>query len=195
MLLAYNSSERDWELKQPFFSSLTISGVTYDFAHLEPFTMRFNSVKAGRELRVNVRFSNHCFTRSLIDDELPNEELLLIDHNNRSRIFCFVRYHLSKNLPNIIRSLNNAKCKVHETTSRRNFNYSLEINNPNGPYHVFFKISKSTGMYAKMQDLTMFVESAYHEFPLGKKPDVLGRIGFHVLCTNTYLGKPTSTRR
>ncbi len=64
-----------------------------------------------------------------------------------------------------------------------------------GPYHLFFEISKTVGDATKMQDLDLFVESAYHEDPIGKTPILLGKIGFHVLCTNVYLRKPISTKR
>ncbi|ELV7510824.1 TPA: hypothetical protein P2Q98_004519 [Aeromonas veronii] len=180
---------------EPFFPPLVIEGVTYEFSHLDPFTMRFVSNSAHRQLRVNVRFSNHCFSYSPIDGQERPAPLMLFDHNDRERIFCPTRYRLSLSLPDIVRSLNNPKCKVYQTAARRNFNYSLQVDDPKGPYHLFFEISKSTGQAAQMQDLNMFVESAYHEEPIGKSPDLLGKIGFHVLCTNVYLRKPVATKR
>lgn len=180
--------------KEPFFSPLEIEGETYEFSHLDPFTMRFDSKNANRTLRINVRFSNHCFSYSQTDEALAPPTHLL-DHNGRSRIFCPIRYRLSLELPKIVRSLNNPKCKVHQTAAERNFNYSLQIDDPQGPYHLFFEVSKATGKSATMQDVNMFVESAYHEDPIGKSPVLLGRIGFHVLCTNVYLNKPVSTKR
>lgn len=178
-----------------FFPPVVIGDTTYEFHHLDPFTMRFESKSAKRTLRVNVRFSNHCFTYSTTGVVINDDHHLLRDHMNRERIFCPIRYKLSQKLPSIVHSLNNSACKVHETASRRNFNYSLQIDDPEGPYHLFFEITKTTGHAAKMQDLNIFIESAYHEDPSGNPPNLLGRIGFHVLCTNVFLGKPISTKR
>ncbi|ORJ64421.1 hypothetical protein B5717_22980 [Aeromonas hydrophila] len=179
----------------PFFPPLVIDGTTYQFSHLEPFTMRFVSKAAGRTLRVNVRFSNHCFSHSPEDGATYPSQLMLQDHNDKARVFCSIRYRLSVDLPAIVRSLNNPACKVYQTAARRNFNYSLEVSDPKGPYHLFFEVARTKGNDAKMQDLSLFVESAYHEDPLGEGPALLGRIGFHVLCTNVFMGKPVSTRR
>lgn len=121
---------------EPFFPPLVIEGVTYEFSHLDPFTMRFVSNSANRQLRVNVRFSNHCFSYSPIDGQERQAPLMLFDHNNRERIFCPTRYRLSLSLPDIVRSLNNSKCKVYQTAARRNFNYSLQVDDPKGPYHL-----------------------------------------------------------
>lgn len=183
------------QLNEPFFPPLCIDGVTYDFLHLEPFTMRFTSERANRQLRINVRFSNHCFSYSPTNEEERKAPYQLFDHNEKERVFCPVRYKLSLKLPNIVRSLNNQRCKVYQTAAKRNFNYSLQVDDPKGPYHLFFEVSKATGKSSQMQDVNMFVESAYHEEPIGNSPNLLGKIGFHVLCTNIYLKKPVSTKR
>ncbi len=178
-----------------FFPKLIIDGISYEFQHLDPFTMRFESKIANRQLRVNVRFSNHCFSHGPVDGFAYPDHLMLRDHGDRSRIFCPTRYRLSFDLPAIVRSMNNPQCKVFQTAARRNFNYSLEVQDPKGPYHLFFEISRAKGSVAKMQDLNLFIESAYYEEPVGNIPARLGRIGFQVLCTNVFLGKPVSTKR
>ena len=66
----------------PFFTPLSINGQIYDFQHLEPFTMSFHSQMASRNLRVNVRFSNHCFTHSPLDHTVYAPETILTDHGN-----------------------------------------------------------------------------------------------------------------
>lgn len=178
-----------------FFPSLIIADTTYEFLHLEPFTMRFDSKSAKKKLRVNVRFSNHCFSHSPVDGVPYSNEFKLHDHNGKDRIFCPIRFRLSQDLPKIVLSLNNPQCKVYQTAARRNFNYSLEIEDPRGPYHLFFEVSKTTGKAAGMQDLSLFLESAYPEDAERGKPDLLGRIGFHTLCTNVFLRKPVATKR
>lgn len=179
----------------PFFPQLSINSQTYEFDHLEPFTMAFNSQSASKILKVNVRFSNHCFTHAPQDKTQYAPEIILPDHGGRNRIFCQIRYRLSYMLGDVVRSLNNPKCKVYQTAVRRNFCYSIEIDNPKGPYHLFFEISKATGGASKMQDLNLFVESAYPEEPLGTPPDVVGRIGFQLLCSKVFLRQKVSTKR
>lgn len=179
----------------PFFPPLIIASKSYEFKHLEPFTMSFHSNKAAKNLRVNVRFSNHCFTHSPVLEETYSPDFLLPDHAGRERVFCPIRYNLSHSLEELVKGLNDPKCKVYQTAARRNFNYSIQIEDPAGPYHLFFEVSKATGEKKKMQDLSLFVESAYPELPVGDAPKLLGRIGFQLLCTNIYLNKPTSTKR
>lgn len=179
----------------PFFSPLSIGDQTYDFRHLDPFTMSFYSQMVSKDLRVNVRFSNHCFTHSPLEQAIYSPEFILTDHSSRIRIFCPTRYRLSHMLGEIVRGLNNPQCKVYQTASRRNFNYSLQIENPQGPYHLFFEVSKTTGAASSMQELDLFVESAYPEMPIGDSPALVGRIGFQLLCSKVFLRQPISTKR
>ena len=157
--------------------------------------MSFHSKAANKVLRVNVRFSNHCFSFKPDPAVSYDPELLLLDHANRERVFCPIRYQLSFDLPSIVRSLNNPQCKVYETSARRNYTYSLKIENPKGPYHLFFELSRDNTARGKQQDLNLFIESAYHEDPLKGSPATIGKIGFHVLCTNVDLRKPVATKR
>ena len=176
-----------------YFDPIVIGDNTYTFAHLSPFTMRFASLSARRELRVNVTFSNHCFSFSPEDNIVYPNSHHLLDQGGKPRIFCPIRYRLSKDLPELVRSLNNDKCYVWETKTRRNYNYSLEIVDPFGPYHLFMKVSRSTNL--RLQEVSVFIESAYHEDPEKGSPEVVGRIKFHTLCSNMYLNRKTSTRR
>lgn len=176
-----------------YFAPIEIGAETYTFEHLNPFTMRFSSISARRTLRVNITFSNHCFSFSPAEGGVYDDELKLVDHGNRPRIFCPIRYRLSKRVPEIVRSLNNDRCYVWETKTTRNFNYSIEIDDPEGPYHLFMKVTRSTNL--KQQEVSVFIESAYHEDPEKGPPDLLGRMKFHTLCSNVYLCKKTSTKR
>jgi hypothetical protein len=151
--------------------------------------MSFDSNNANKKLVINVVFTNHCFTRSYKHGEPINGMRLFDISTKRPRIFCPIRYRLSTELPRMIRDMNNGTVKVRETIARRNFVHSLKIEDPSGPYHIFIDVKKENG---KVYDLKMFIESAYHE---DTPPRTLGRIGFHILCTNKYLNKKTSTKR
>lgn len=176
----------------PYFNPITSQDITYDLSHLEPFSFSFFSNNAQKDLTVHVTFSNHCFSKKLSDE--PDSAHEIVDETQgRERVFCPIRYELSKTLPNTIKTLNHPSVKVWETSSRRNWCYTIQIDNPEGPYHIFFEIRKNQKTQKKKQDLNMVVESAYHE--TDEPPKLIGRIGFYILCTNVYLGRKTSTKR
>jgi hypothetical protein len=88
-------------------------GRTYDLSHLHPRTCRYEQPAKGnkpaRTYTVDVIFSLHCFTRSLLDGEDVDKGLLYADDREK-RVFDFQRYELSKHLPAIIESLDQRKC-------------------------------------------------------------------------------------
>ncbi len=169
----------------------SFEGQLYEFDHLEPFHIKIDSEKAKRELRIQVTFSNHCFSYTRIDEPWST---VLDKNESRPRVFCPTRYRLSLQLPDIIQRLNDPSIKVHQTWHRRNWVYSMKIEDPSGPYHVFFEIKKSPKHKSKYQELSLHVESAYHEDE-GRAPNVVGTMKFHILCNNTYLGRKVSTKK
>lgn len=178
---------------KPYFNPVTIGDTVYDLSHLNPFNLTFESKMAKKEIRVNVSFTNHSFTKSYIAD-LELEGYPLFDQETeRPRIFCPIRYRLSTELPNLILGLNNETSKVKQTIAKRNWAHSITIEDPSGPYHIFFEIRKSANEKKKSQDINMVVESAYHEDD--KPPVFLGRMSFQLLCSKIYMNKPVSTKR
>jgi hypothetical protein len=178
-----------------YFQPIVSLGETYDLSHLEPFKMEFDSVGARKTLTINVTFSNHCFSKKLSDE--PTSQHVTIENTSgpKTRVFCPIRYRLSKDIPltDIIKKMNNSAVKVFQTKSRRNWCYSIQIDDPKGPYHVFFEMRKNQNNQRKSQDLNMVVESAYHQTE--EPPKLLGRMGFQMLCTNVYLNKKLATKR
>ncbi len=164
-------------------------GKTYEFNHLNSFLISFDSKNANKKLVIYVAFTNHCFTKAYKPGEPTNGMQLFDTETARPRIFCPIRYRLSTELPRMIREMNHGKVKVRETITRRNFVHSLKIEDPSGPYHIFIDVKKE---HSKHYDLKMFIESSYHE---ETPPRTMGRIGFHILCTNKYLNRKTSTKR
>ena len=181
--------------KKPYFDTVITGQKTYDLSHLEPFTFRFHSVMAKKELRIRVRYTNHCFTRKLLPEETDRELPIFDTHTERPRIFCPIRYELSKGIKELIENINNEKTVVSQTAARRNWVYSIKIENPEGPYHVFFEIKKTSAEYKKHQDLNMVIESAYHEDPVEGPPNIVGSMSLYILCGKVYTNKPVSTRR
>ena len=180
---------------KPYFAPLAIGGELIDLTHLEPFTFEIDSKKAKKVLKVHVTFSTHCFSRKYKAETHPAGDPM-IDHDSpRPRTFCPIRYRLSKQLPELILGLNHPKCSVTQTGMRRNWVYTIKIEDPSGPYYVFFEISKAVQEGRQKQDLTLVVESAYHDDPNEADPVLLGDMAFLALCANTYMRLPVATRR
>ncbi|WP_233444326.1 hypothetical protein [Pseudomonas monteilii] len=104
------------------------------------------------------------------------------------------RFRLSLQLPQLIKALNHPQAKVLETSTERNWCYSITIDNPEGPYHVFFEIRRASKQRRQWQDLQLVVESAYHQSDKAA-PNLKGVMGFVLLCGKVYLGKAVSTKR
>ena len=173
-----------------YFPALTIDAQTYTFDHLDPFSFSFHSQLAKRDLTIHVTYSNHCFSRGYV----PEYHLLgeaVIGHGARARFFCATRYRLSLELPAVVASLNQPHVKVWQTAAQRNWFYSIRIENPEGPYHVFFEVRRAAS--DRPQDLNLVVESAYHQTEAA--PKVFGRMGFMLLCSKIYLRQPITTKR
>lgn len=176
----------------PFFPPVAANGISYDLSHLNPFVLRLSSTLARKTLGIGVRFSNHCFTQGYELGNHPEGFPVLLDAGHRQRSFCHVRYEYSFQLPTAIRGLLNSKAQVWQTAERRNWVYSMKVENPNGPYHVFFELRRSRNPEF---ELGMVVESAYPEDPKRGSPNILGKMGFALLCGKVYTGQPVATKR
>lgn len=178
-----------------YFPTIDISGESYDFRHLDPFIMIINSDMANKELRVHVRFTNHCFTKGYDRFTHPDGEPIIYDHSGNERTFCPIRYRLSFALPGIINQLCEPQQKVRQTAAKRNWAYSVTIDDPSGPYHLFFEIRRTPHSEQYLQNLNVVIESAYHEDKAYGPPELLERIGFVGLCGRVFCRKPLATKR
>lgn len=178
-----------------YFPALVIAGTPIDLSHLEPFSFEVESQLAKKNLRVHVTFSNHCFSKGYEAATHPPGEPIIGAGEARPRTYCAIRYRLSHALPALIRNLADLpKTKVWETTAERNWCYSITIEDPSGPYHVFFEVRRAAKDRRQWQDLQLVVESAYHEGDEGG-PSLKGSMAFVLLCGKTYVGQPTATKR
>lgn len=175
-----------------YFDPLIVGGTTFDFPHLEPFMLVIPSVKANKDLRVWVRYTTHCFSVSHDPEVHLGGELILQDHAGRDRVFCPNRYRMSVHLPAILKRLEHPDTKVTQTAVIRNWVYTMRIEHPDGPYHVFFEVRRSGD---NQQDLVMTIESAYLQGVDNQGPAVRGNMKFALLCTKMFLGEPVSTKR
>ncbi|WP_369988516.1 hypothetical protein [Pseudomonas xanthosomatis] len=176
-----------------YFPLLVINGQVHDLAHLEPFTFSVHSARCSRDLRVRVTFSNHCFTKGIhCTAEADGAEV--VERGRRIRVFCAVRYQLSFRLRLAIEGIAAPTVRVYQTAAARNWCYSIRIDSPDGPYHVFFEVRRAGQEQRQWQELNLIVESAY---PQGARPGpaLKGHMPFVLLCSKVYLCLPASTRR
>jgi len=169
-----------------------IGGVTLDLAHLEPFGLTFFVKNLGRELTIDVKFSNHCFTVDF-DAAIHDPALTIMDHK-RQRAYDLQRHNLSRNLPSMINALPTAS--VYLTPSDRNYVYVANLKATNGlVYPMYFHLKRVKDEAPR--NLSMVVESAY---PIADEKQVLGgatKISFPVLCAKVFKGervKPQARR-
>jgi len=182
-------------VSKPYFQPIIIGEELFDLSHLEPFSFQVESKLAQKMLTVHVTLSNHCFSKKYKPESHPPGEPILDPGSQRPRTFCRTRHRLSKQLPELILSLNHPKCKVRQSKALRNWSYTIRIEDPAGPYYVFFEISKAVQPGRQKQDLNLVVESAYHDDPNEPDPVLLGDMAFLILCGKTYLRQPVATKR
>ncbi len=157
--------------------------------------MKVESLKAGKELSILVRFMSHCFSKKYEPSAHAEGDSVLHDAAGRRRSFCPTRYGLSMRLPVLIRSLNHPKASVFQTARERNWLHSVTVADDQSDYHIFFELRRAASAASDGVDLNLIVESAYPQDPSRNKPAIRGAMGFILLCGKTYVGEPVATRR
>lgn len=162
-------------------------GIEYGLDHVHPFEWAFTAPAANkrpeRTYHLQVTFSMHTFTRGLNEGESVPD--LLYRDSREVRAFDFLRYELSKKLPEIVLQLGERRC-YH--THHGNF-FTIELVGDDGQledYEVYFKVSRAS----QKGWLNLFIESAYvrdagYQTAQPKKR----KIGFQVITYNILHGK------
>lgn len=167
----------------PYFDHV-VDGVRLDLAHLEPRGLSFFVKNLGRDLTIDVKFSNHCFTVDF-DPEVHDPAHEIMDHKRR-RAYDPERHALSRKLPDMITALPSAA--VYLTPSDRNYVYLARFEAPDGRFYpMYFHLKRARE--ASLRNLQMVVESAY---PVVDAKDVLTgttKISFAVLCAKVFKGE------
>ena len=173
-------------------------GQIFDLSHVHPFEWEFNAPATNkrpeRTYKIIVQFSMHTFTRGIEQSENLNTAMLYKDANNtkEKRAFDFLRYELSKKLPNIIQGLGEKAC-YH--THHGNF-FTIEATSPNGitsEYEVYFQLSRAKGRGGWLH---LYIQSAYiRDKSHGTTHPRKRKIGFQVIAYNILHGKEIKAGR
>jgi hypothetical protein len=166
----------------------THEGQTYKFTHLEPHTETFVRPAAkdqpSESFTVDIRYSDHCFTRSPRPGENYPAELVYRNGDKKIRLFCPKRNEMSKLLPNLIRSLPDRKPQ-HNGNNGNFFTIdAMDLNGDPVKYIIIFNVRKSGK--GRME---LLVETAYTEDPdYGSAPLTGRRVRFWIILNNTHKG-------
>jgi hypothetical protein len=160
--------------------NFTLDGNIFDLSHLNSHSVTYLDVDNQKEYTFLITYSSHCFT-SKIPDVISNQELQLIYKTpTESRLFSLERYHLSKHLPNIIKTLGE---KTTLTFHAGYKNYAtFKVLDSNG-YEVNYFIPFSA--FREKKKLRLHITSAYPKLGLGKTQ----KVNFFAIANNLLTGK------
>jgi hypothetical protein len=175
-----NSEERKLLIKFPAFVH---TGTVYDLSHLDPSVVEY--IQAGTETvaakvyKVNVIYTQHCFTRDIPRSGVYDKALEHRD-GKEVRLFDVDRWELSKRLPEIVCALAERTC---QHAKENNF-VTVESVTDDGSvveYDVFFVASKA----ARAGFINLFIQSAY----LKEQKQTGKRVGFLKILFSALSGK------
>jgi hypothetical protein len=162
-------------------------GVDYPLGHLAPLLIACRCEPIGRDLAIRVTFANHCYTEAFDGTVHKREHIVLYDAPTRPRVFCPVRYGLSKRLPALVDELPTRK--VHRTSSpRENYVYVVLLKEDNITYEIYFMLQRAQA--GDGVDLRLTVESAYPVLVPTALPKRPHAIRFMVLAHKVLANQP-----
>lgn len=125
--------------------------------HLEQMTITCPCEVLDRKLVIEVSFANHCYTEKYVEGAHEVEQIILTEAEDRHRIFCPIRYELSKQLPELIKELPSKR--VHQTSQQRNYVYVVPLEVQGRPYEIYLMLQRASS--DSNADLRLTIESAY----------------------------------
>lgn len=172
----------------PYFLPLQVGRDTATFAHLEPMTLVVSTDTKPSGVRIDVVFSNHCFSDTF-DPDVHTGAVVDVWDGQRRRVFDQLRYDLSLALPGIVRDLPTSPVfRTPEANFVRIAAPPAGI--PGTDYRMFFRLKRER---AQQFDLKMRVESAYSPSPAeALSASAMTKVRFRVLVDKTFRGEPIS---
>lgn len=139
-------------------------------------------------VRIDVVFSNHCFSEAFDPAAHPGAVVEVWDGRMR-RVFDQVRYDLSIALPGIVQSLPTSP--VYRTPEANFVRITAPASGaPGVDYRMYFRLKKEGG---SGHDLKLRVESAYSPTPgQALAPSTMTKVRFRVLVDKTFRGERIS---
>lgn len=166
------------------WKNFTLNGKTYDFSHLNAHWVEYLDERNAEKpftYKLMVTYGLHCFAKDT--EEISGKELQLLMYKSprEFRAFNFERYELSKQLPNIIKSLGDKETLVcHAGYGKFATVKIIDSNGIAANYFVPFAVFKES------KKLRLYVHSAYLMYEgIGK----VKKVGFFVIVNNLLNNK------
>lgn len=164
----FNLPDKAYQFWKPFL----YKGKEYNLDHLTALKYTFSNEQKKESYTLYFTFSHHVFTRSKKENEIISNELIYNFTKEDLRVFDFVRYKLSKNIPKIIENLPDqffyhggysryCSCKIYLESGEKVY------------YQIVYRAWKQAGK------IRFHIESAY---PLDNKLSHPKKIGFWAIC-------------
>lgn len=161
-----------------------LNGEVYDLSHLDAHWVEYvdnRDINKSITYKFIVTYGFHCFTKASDDPIEKQSSLSMYRAPKESRPFDLERYHLSKQLPKIIRALSDSKTLVihagqgNYATVKVTDSKGVEVN-----YFVAFTV------FREQKKLRIHVMSAYPKYEgLGK----IQKVQFLNIARNLLQGK------
>ena len=167
-----------------FFPTLLVAGAPINFNHLEPFQFLVATEARPGGARIDVRFSNHCFSETYNPATHSGSIVDVWDRGLR-RVFSRQRYDLSLGLRGIVEALPTSPIFL---TPEANFVRVITAGNKGiSEYRVYFNAKHGRDG----SDVSLFIESAYPpDFSKQVlKPSQMTKVRFSVLVDKTIRGE------
>lgn len=160
------------------------NGQTYDLSHLDAHWAEYlddRDINKPITYRFIVTYGFHCFTKESEDLTSEESESLMYRTPKESRPFNFERYHLSKQLPDIIKDLDKQTTLViHAGYGKYAVVKATDSKGVKVDYFVAFKVFK------EKKKLRLHVASAYPKYDgIGK----IKKVKFFTIANNLLKGK------
>lgn len=171
-------------MAKSFFPTLLVAGAPVNFNHLEPFQFLVATEARPGGATIDVRFSNHCFSKAY-NAAIHVAPIVDVWDRGQHRVFNQQRYDLSLGLRNVVEALPTSPIFL---TPEANF---VRIVTPSGngtnEYRVYFNAKHGHDT----SDVSLFIESAYPpDFSKQVlKPSQMTKVRFAVLIDKTIRGE------
>lgn len=159
-------------------NSILVGGEDKPLGHLAAMEIACPCKEIGRDLKIYVHFTTHCYTDHYDANKHSEDEIVCSDGDGRHRVFCPIRYALSPKLPELIAVI--PKYRVHQTASRRNYVYIVPLQVDGQVYEIYFMLQRAAS--EDKADLRLTVESAYPVVTPTPRPKRPNDIRFAVLA-------------
>lgn len=154
-----------------FWKPFSYQGQDFNLDHLKACKHTFTHPDRSEQYTIFFTFSHHTFTRSIKDSSHQSHDIYPLPSKD-PRLFDIERYHLSKFLPEIVRTLPD-QYTYHGGYSRY---CSCKIKNDAGQaiyYQVVYRAWREHGK------IRFHIESAY---PLSDRPGKVKKVNFWSIC-------------